>query len=341
MGAMYKSAKDLVDNSGGLFCAYQPGSEGLIWDVDSTEETHHRIIGKPIESVDDADVLGSMFDSRYAGLPASVEEYNRETGAIDRIGDYLERGQNVALGLEHGELVDVALEEEAVSNALRRRGIGHRSALIVSKSIDFMGVNLSQFGIPNEDLQEYFDSIGADIPIRNDNTIPLRGLLAVAVDLVYLTIPSSNTFSNIRDEQGGVVRDFNRRVRNSINEDMSNENESPLLLGVAVPGTTVKLLDQDALDDAHPYKQHQRQVEVIGYISPAIISFLKGAVTFATAIRLGESPPKICISEHPLNLETEKDIDSLGRELVSISRKLNPEVTYICDQERSLPVNRK
>lgn len=354
MGSMYESAKVLADNSNGLFCAYEPNLDKYKHQSLLPIPSHYSVEGRPIPSVDDSDTLATMIDSRYAGLPSSIEAHDEATGAVQLIGEDLIYGQNVALGLEHGELIDVALAEVGMSNILRRRNIAHRSGLIVSKAIDYMGVNIDYFGVSPDDLKKYFDSIDAQIDIEDDGTVQVRNFLKVAADITYMTIPSTKTFEDIRAAQKDNIRLINNRVISKINKDMkvtgnkrhpwNKKINDPLLLGVALPGTTVKLLDFGGLDEDHEFqflKLSGKQTEVVGHISPRITDFMKGAITYATAIRLDDSPPKVHIDKDYLYLKNEEQVEELAAKLVKISKLLNPDVEYLYDKDGNLPVNRK
>lgn len=342
MGSMYESATVLADNSDGLFCAYEPDLERFPYLSLSVSPSHYRIDGKPIADVDTSDLVASQVDSRYEKLPEVLDVYDQDTKALTQIGNALRSGQNVALGLEHGELIDVAMAEVGVSNYLRRQNIAHKSALIVSKAIDFMGVNIDSLNIAPDISRAFLTGLG--VRVEDDNTVPVRDFLAIAADVTYLTIPSTKTFANIRGLQHQAVKMFNERSTRSIDEDMSSSGDSPTLLGVAVPGTTVKLLDFGALDDDNQYEYldfSNKQTEVVGYISPGIIKFMKRALTYATAIRLDETPPKVCIDKDFLCLQEAKDVEKLASSLVEISKLLDPNKEYVYDQRGDLPTIRK
>lgn len=343
MGSMYESAKVLADSSNGLFCAYEPDLDRFPHLSLSVSPSHYRIDGRPIADIDTSDLVASQVDSRYEKLPDSLESYDRHTGALTQIGKVLRSGQNVAMGLEHGELIDVAMAEVGVSNHLRRQRVAHRSALIVSKAIDFMGVNIDSLNISPDIASAFLTGLG--VGVEDDNTVPVRDFLALAADATYLTIPSTKTFADIRGYQGQAVKMFNDWSIKTMQKDMDRESGGqPTLLGVAVPGTTVKLLDFGALDEDHEYKYldfSDRQTEVVGHISPGITKFMGAALTYATAIRLDETPPKVCIDKDFLCVSTEDDVTELAASLIKISKSLDPAKEYLYDSTGDLPTIRK
>ena len=66
-----------------------------------------------------------------------------------------------------------------------------------------------------------------------------------------------------------------------------------------------------------------------------------GALTYATAIRLDETPPRVCIDKDFLCIKTSKDISLLADSLVNISKQLDPDKEYLYDQRGDLPTIRK
>lgn len=335
MQTMYESASVLADSSDGLFCAYEPDSERFDYHNISRSISSHKIEGAPIADIDQSDSVATVVDSRYAGLPLAIEECDESTGVIEQIANVLRSGQNVSLGLEHGELIDVAMAEVGVSNALRRRRVAHKSGLIVSKAIDFMGIDVNSFGLPHDITKTFLAGLG--IEMEDDNTVPVRKFLALATDRTYLTIPSTQTFSAIRRSQEHLIKSFNEKSCGLIEKDMrrASQSDEPMLLCVAVPGTTVKLLDNDQTDGS------DETIEVIGKISSGVTRFMNKSLTYATAIRLDESPPIVCIHKDFLCLRTADDVSNLANKLIQIVSGLEPDKMFIYDEYGDLPVRRK
>lgn len=336
LDAMYESASVLAENSDGMFHAYEPNPDRFKYHSILPLKHNYRVEGAPIPNIDDSDSIASIVDSRYEKLPEAIDLHEQNTGAITQISNVLRSGQSVALGLEHGELIDVAMAEVGVSNALRRRGIEHRSALVVSKAIDFMGVNIEYLGIPPDYVKTYLAGIG--IEVNDDDTVPVRDFLSIAAHAIYMTIPSTKTFADIRAIQEVAIKTFNARSTEALSKEIDSSDPFPVLLGVAVPGTTVKILDTDQIESDD---DDERPIEVIGQISPGITKFMSGALTYATAIRLDETPPLVQIHKDFLCVKDKGDIDSLAERLVEVASELEPDKRFVYDGSGDLRVIRK
>lgn len=345
MDSLHSSAVTLAEGSNDLLCAYEPDLKRFKYQSLSIQPSHYRIDGKPIEDISVSDAVATAVDPRYAGLPATLEKYDAETGALTQMGHVLRSGQNVALGMEHADLFDIALGEVGISNHFRKQKIAHRPVLIVSKAMDFLGVNIEALKMPPDIVTTFLK--GLDIEVEPDNTVPVRRFLGVAAAAVYMTVPSTKTFSQIRGLQHEAIGWFNKHVTSSLAKDLDRGNEGnhqPVLLGVAAPGTTVKKLDVDALDDELK-ERHQintgEEVDVVGGINPGIVRFMKQALTYAAAIRLENDPPAVAIDKEFLCVKARKDVSELADKLVALASGLEPDKRFIYDETGALPVIRK
>lgn len=339
--ALYDSAATLAEGSDGLLQAYRPDLKRFGYQSLLGLHHHFQIDYQPIGDTDTADAVASQIDRRYRNLPAALEQYNQMHGTLDQMGELMRGGQNVALGMEHADLFDILLGEVGISNHFRRQHIPHRPILIASKAMDFLGVRLEALDIRSELAKPILRGFGVDL--EPDNTIPVRQFLGKAAT-VYLTIPDTKTFADIRGLQRKTIEQFNRKAMGGLMKELRKDKAAPALLGVAAPGTTVKKLNIPALDDGQKRQlgiEPGDDVEVIGRINPGIRAFLKRAVTYATAIRLDDDPPKIAIDKDFMCVATKDDVNTLASKLVTLASSLEPHKKFIYDEMDELPVIRK
>lgn len=353
MGAMYESAATHAELSGGFFVAYEPDLRRFGYQSLSANPHHFRLEGSPLDPAM-SDAVASTVDKRYTGIPDVVRRLDTETGVITQIGQVLASGQNVVLGSEHGELVDVPFGLVGVSNRLREREVAHRSGMIVSKAIDFLGINAEALPAPIDVIESYLGGIG--ITIEEDGTIPARSFLRIAADVTYFTVPATQSFKGIRGLQKTGIRKFNEHVSERIAEDMNESHlggEKPLLLMIAMPGTVNKVLDKQAYTDGQDLggnyvtipgvidARDSRQIEIVGVISPGVTRFLGRALTYATVVRLQETDPKVAIDKDFVCVSSPDSVLTIASKLVSLAGVVEPEKLFAYDAKGNLPLLRK
>lgn len=344
MDSMHESATTLAENSGGLFSVYEPGRFGH--QTLSINPSHYRVDGQPIEDVPTSDAVAGIVDARYKLLPEVIEEHDKSTGAFTQMGHVLRSGQNVGIGMGHAELIDIALYGVGTSNFFRRREINHRAVLVASKAIDFLGVDIERLGIDPELASVYLKGLGVEVQ-PEDNTVQVRDFLRLAFDNVYLTIPSTKTFSKIRGMQSDAIKWFNGLSTSSLKKALDRSNEggsSPILLNVALPGTTMKRLDTGAMTEEQRIRygiEENQEVEVIGAINPAVSKFMGQVLLYASEIRLDHVPPAICVDKDFVCLKNQEDMFAAADKLLGCSAALEPAKKFVYDDSGELPVIRK
>ncbi len=351
--ALYNSAAVLSENSAGVFHAYEPDFKRFGYQSLSANPHHFRLKGAPLD-VDTANNLATVVDNRYKELPNAIARYDETTGRVARVGSILESGQNVILGGEHGELVDVPLGLLGISNYLRRQNVAHRSAMIVSKAIDYLGVNLDAFNAPQELIEVYLTGLG--IPIEPDNTVTVRNFLRVAADRIYFTVPSTQTFADIRKVQQTGIKQFNSLVLHNVKSDMSRRgirHSPPMLLDVALPGTVTKNLNLSVYAQGAGLEgnyvtippefsyEPDDMVEVIGHINSGITDITKEALLYVMSLRLHATRPQVSISDEFFYVEDKDDVNKVAASLLALVQGLDPDTKIIYDRKGNLPLIRK
>ncbi len=251
---------------------------------------------------DISDAIAAKIDSRY---PALLAKLNTDDAAIstglDRIEELLKFNVSVIIGTDHAELLDVSLENLAIANHLRRRGVALRSGIIASKMIDFLGVS----------------ALG-DMPVRD--------VLALGFDKSFLTIPRTRSTDGIVEET--AVQLYNKRVTHDIRSQLrfrQSKKHVPFLLSVALPGTINKPSVEDSTKT------------VIGRVSPGILRFTSAAMLVDCAVRLDQHDPKVYIGEVPRHITEPEDITVVMRGLTKAVQKLDNK-PYIYDADGTLSV---
>jgi hypothetical protein len=263
--------------------------------------TNYMIKSDSVLEPNQADTFAAGVEPRYPDLIRAFDEYtdeNSETfSRFYNIAQAVQAGENIVNGTDHAELVDIIFSHLHFVNRLRRsqeakaRELGDkpekhalRSGLIVSKMIDFLGVN----------------AYGTITPVRN--------LLELGFDRTYLTIPRTGNSESLFEK--GAIKTYNRVVRSEISGDFRKRpfsNRHPMVLGVALPGT----VNKQSLDDP--------EVSVIGRANEGILDFAKDALTVMTAIRMRNSGSNMYIDELMENLYSAQKLHSaVGRLTVAI-----------------------
>lgn len=350
--ALYESAHILAENSKGLLVAYEPDLKRFEHASLSVNPTHFRIDGKRIEDPDEADVIASSVDRRYVKLPDALDAFDEATqvdeepgtGVISQQEEVLKSGQNVINGFEHIELIDVVLGGVASSNRHRRKRVPHRTMLVASKAIDLLGVNLAAIDIPPELIKAFLNGMGVEV--EHDDTVQVRSFLKIAFDATYLTFPATRTFKGVRGMQGKAIKYFNTLSTTTAANDLDRNKsaDAPVEANIAMPGTTVKLLDIPALSNKQKEElkvNDDDEIEVIGSINPGVLKFASNSLTYAYALRLDQSPPAVWVDGKFICLRSKEDIRRFGGRMVSIAERLEPGKRFIQDWKDELPVIRK
>lgn len=304
----------------------------------------------------EADILeatAKLVDSRYGSLPNPKEIGGRSGLALDNMSTEIKAGNDIALGLKHGETRDIAFNLGFISIGLSRRDAPHRTGLVLSKGIDFLRIDTRSFGFPNQAVDEFLNGIG--LQARADRTVAVRDFVGVVADYTYFVIPSSQSFSGLREKQGNVIKKFNRSTLGLIDDDFSATAHGayPLLLGSAVTGTLEKPLDIERFTEGllidgnfETYPEAQtltpELVRVIGEISPGLLASIANRRTYASGITLrSDSASSVDINPRYIYPTCEQDLITLGKLVIDVSGELDPVHQFVQDLRGNLPVVRR
>jgi hypothetical protein len=355
LDAFYESAQTHAEASDGLFVAYPPDPAKFEYHSLEPKEDNILVKGKPLRVkrthgrrdtmalVESTDFLATIIDPRYEALPEITRQYDRDTRHLTHVGEVLQVGQNVLYGTDHAEFRDLAFAALNFSNRYRENHIRHRSAMIASKAIDFLGVRLEALGSADSVAQSVRNM---GIEVEPDGTVKVRNFLARAVDRLYLTVPATDTFKPIRAKYPGVIKAFNDKSTGELSADMERRRilrHAPMLLVVAMPGTVNKRIDQQAyilgLEAGIPYDTYPEitkndlldHIEVIGRFSDKVSAFGGKALSFAASIRLEGVVPRIAIDPYHEYLNSPEALQRFGHRLVDLVQSLDPHMKTVQD----------
>lgn len=288
----------------------------VLLDLDPEKDEHQRLGNTVIRAPKSfplkpaiANTIANDIDDRYPSLYRHMKGEDVHTiEGIRRIVELVRDNNNVVNCTDHDELIDVILEHLSLTGVIKQ-SVNIRTAIVASKMIDFLGVEL------------------------DDGIVPARNLLAMGFDRSYLTIPrSKSTEEAFSEDEEVLVSATNSRTTRSIGRSFKrdliiNRRLPPFVLGVAVPGTVNKP------------SLHDPNLTVVGRVSKGILNFtdVPNTMSVATAIRLDMDNPKVFIDEVPMKIEDINDIDRLMDRLLAGITKLDGG-NYIYDRTGSIEV---
>lgn len=356
--AFYENAQINAKASNGLLVAYEPDFRRFPYQSLSIQHDRRMVKGHPI-SPEDAFDVAEVVDKRCRGLERSFKEADDENGVITTAEQLVDAGSNVIFGTDHLEIVDIAYFACGMSATLRKKGAQHRSGLILSKAAsDYMGVdikNLATEKLPFEFIKSYLGTLGLEV--LEDGTIPVRNFLKLAVDLQFLTIPNTESFSGLRDMQQDAIRLHNAEVKSDITSQMSKRRlkaRPPLALYVAMPGTKTKKLDTAQYWQNMQIPSYHRtipehlptnvdDIDVIGKFADKVTDFTSGALAFASTMRLRNNErPTVKVDTSPIHIDTVERLNTFAGKLIRLVDSVDgtTSVYDMNDRDRRLPTKK-
>jgi hypothetical protein len=348
--AFYESARTNAEASGGLLKAYAPDFERFPYQSLSFRKDRRIVDGEPL-SPKKAFEVAQLVDPRCKGLELAFEDCQARSGALSSMANVIMSGQNIVPSTDHLDLVDIAFFAVGASASLHNKGAAHRSGLVLSKAAsDYLGVDLESFDWPLDTVKEYLTELGLEC--LEDNTVPVRDFLKLAVDLQFLVIPNTGSFSSLRGLQEDAVEAHNALVKRDINNSMSRRGMSqndPMALYVALPGTKTKQLDLPAYrrNEVVPgfhetFPEHipaeTMRANVIGRISTGVCEYASDGLAYASIIRLeNNKAPYVAIDPEFEVLRDDVSVLSAVRKLMKLI-DARDNTTTLYDIKGNLPI---
>lgn len=310
--------------------------------------------GSPAElpkTVEVASLIRPKFPEIVDYIKKTEEKEEEKARSSEIIGNVLDSQHNVIVGFDHAEdVVTFIMNSLAVANRQRERNTKFKSAIIASKMLDFLAVDIDSFG----DYSEYITNLMNDIdaPINN-GLVYARDILARGFDRQFLTYPNTQSTRTIRESVGSAIQAVNGTPVSAIKKDFNpgglRKSHTPTLLFGATSGTINKSLDVNEYEmtkrrgiydvvKGPNYSDSDEVIEVIGHIAPGLISFARKALTFAGVAKMNTNNPFIEIDKYPIALINEDRIRELGRRQVELLDIIDPRVTHIYDGIGNLPL---
>ncbi len=353
---MYASAKKHADHSGGLLVAIEPDTE-----THPHQSLLHPVVrshGELSETVNLTPIASAIRPQYPQVLSAisSVDKYLPEDEqALTLVAEVLKSKQNVVFGYDHGEdVITFAINSTASTNVLRDKGLDFRSAIVASKMLDFLAIDLNNFGDHTPAVEAMLNRAGVEI--QPTKLVHARHVLSRVFNIQYLTIPNTQTTEEFRKRNKIAIKTYNHYVRSKIVEDMEpprfNRRKQPLLVHVATPGSLNYPMDVakfhqlkrrnifDFESSHNPETFKENQVEVIGGASDAILTIFARALTYAVTAKMRDKPFFAIDSAH-LTLDSAEAVRELGRKQAALLDKAEPEIVHVYDVARNLPLIRR
>lgn len=351
--ALQANAAEHASRSKGLLVAYP-----IDWDNRSQglyvpgEKHISRVVtaGNPVEDPSTMHSLAEKVEPTYAGMRALADQDTEISEAVDAIAREVDNNQNVFLGLGHNELMDAAFSALYVSARLRQRPKPalHRSGIVVSKGMDFLGINTRSLKLSMEEMDQF--AFNYSLPIRPDRTIHILDFLRLGFNSIYRSIPDTATFAALREDELQLVIDHNIGMFRQMYAD--KKTMPPMLLAVAMSGSLTKVLDVVEYlkkKDLACYSSYPEigevnptdVVEVAGRIAPAVSKFMRKCVSFAGGSGINsDGLTQLKIDPTPMEVNKPEDLPKFIGHLVAVLGQTTPN-RLVLDMNGTLPVNRR
>lgn len=348
---LHASAQKHARHSNGLLVALEPNIG-----IYPHQSLRTAIVRGEAAETDKITPITTLIRPNYGVVSALITEKKDEdtSDSIDLLGTVLDSNHNGVLAFDHGEeVVTFIMNSLVVTNELRSRGHKFRSAVMASKMLDFLAVDLSSFGSFREKAEELMKNAG--IQIEESGLVFARNILSRGFEIQYLTIPNTQSTEELRRVHGTMIERYNGHIKRTIKADLSPRlrKKPQVLLNVATSGSINKMLDTAEYDklyrssgmyDIVQSSDSQRidgdDVEVVGWISPGITTFMGNALTFAGVAKMNVPNPYLRIDPKPLVLEDETSVRKLGKKQVILLDTVDPETTHIYDAKGNAPLLR-
>jgi len=310
-----------------LWAAEHAGSHPklVLLDIDPVRYPHqqigiHTIQSEPLEP-QYIDPVAQKIDSRYDLIPVDNEE---NKPAMELMGEILDSHQNVVLGTDHMELVDIALVAAKVTSKLRRAGYTFDSSIIVNKMVAYLGIDL------------------------DDSIVPATDVLGLAFDETYLSIPNTASAKSRMSLPKIVISSYNDLViRHGIEQRLKKSGRlgKAVLLAAAFPVTVNKPLDARTYEELEkpsvtiPWQDRPNTL-VIGRANTGMLRFTAHALTVVACTQLngGAEDIKVRFSNVPKSIRTKEKLDKAMGQITDMQNLSDPEHHYVYDENGDLPV---
>jgi hypothetical protein len=294
-----------------------PGGLDLAFIHESQKLTTHTLKGHTPVPAAAVDTLAEHIEPRYPEIASAIDA---NQPALSLIGNQLDARQNVILGTDHGEIIDIAVLLARVRNNLQSEGQHFETGIIVNKMASYLGVKLG------------------------DAVVPALQILQMGFNEIYLNLPNTRSGNKRLSIPHAVISKYNRvLVEHGIQKrlEQSRKVGRAMLLGVALSGTVNKWLDTAAYDENHradiPESQRDR-THIIGKVSEGIIKLASNALVVPASTHLVPGEIQVKIADRLFALDDARDIVRLMNTVATMHNDMDQQHHYVYDRDGTLPV---
>jgi hypothetical protein len=354
---LHASAKKHAAKSNGLLVALEP---------DITKYRHQSLLEPIVRSsgqlatTESLTPIAQALRPEYSLVVDAIRSHDSDQAENDRamnqVAHVLKTGHNVIFGHDHGEdVITFAMNAAASTNVLRDQEVSFRPGLLASKMLDFLAIDLKNFGSHQEGVEKILSAAGVEI--SENGIVHARNVLIRVFSVVYLTIPNTRTSQEFRRVHQTGIKIYNNHVRQEINSDMQQsrlrKRKPPYKLDIAMSGAINTpmdvrkfhqtkrlsgLYDFDSNTDHDDFEEGK--VEVVGGIAEGVLSFSAHALTYAVVEKMKAKKPFFDIDPAHIALTDDESLRILGIKQISLLDKNEPDVVHVYDHGRSLPLVR-
>ncbi len=286
-----------------------------------------------------------------SGLVPQFNSFNTNalvhpTTAITEIGSILKSNRSVSVAYGHDDYRDLALNLAFLSARLTEMEIPHRTAMIAAKGLDYAEIDPSRIDIARSEIDELFDTLG--ITFNDEGRLPMREFFGLFADETYFAVPDTPSFRHLRRDPLGsaLIEKFSHSLMWKLGHSRRDKTQPPLLMGVAAPGATTKILDRQAgfEPSGHSYYPQdfefdRHPIDVMSAPQTSIMTMLGNTAVFCGATRLRPDEPLSMHITDEGRQYSKGDFDQFLKDFYATQARVHPDT--VLDQDGTMPVRRR
>jgi hypothetical protein len=282
----------------------EPGGRLELLDIDPENipgQVGYHVAGEPLPPRK-VDTIAGLAEPRF---PSILEAAGSEKAApaMNETAEILQKGGNVIIVTNHGELTDIAFAEAALYSTIAKREIDFASAIIISKMVSMVGFKI----------------------VPDQPAVPAATALSWLCNDVYLTFPRTDSIQNssIGQNMERIVSAHNTQVMSAVKKRLG---EGGVMLAMAPSGTRDKMIkgtDKYGLDKVNRGTARIMQTE--------------GSKVLPVAIWLKDKEPFFEICDKPREITSDDEAHEVMHDIADTlnSNLKHHRFAYLRDKARN------